>query len=879
MSVVVRHQQLPRTHTIVWTSPRPQHTLGRQMYRVVPLFVLFLASAALATAVLAAPGVPTARWGFDETSGTVADDAVGSMNGTISGVSSVADGHVGRAFRFDGSGRVTIPDAAAQRGLQVTIDLWVRGHPTDGQVIIDKGSVLCGGGGYALVVDGRYVAVHYRDLRQSTGLQVVATHPDTALGSLWDGSWHHVELGIVGRSDGWGGVGIGVDGWGVASSPHGQTEGVDYAGSGGEPLNIGGADGGCGSGFEGDIDQVRLYDRFTMPEDRIQDEPTVQTSLTIDDIEPAHVDTQSWVDFTLLPQQLRPGRISVYVTADDGVERKVGALDINYHWDLDPDGKYRVDYTTDYGGESDIRLRYVPFEASSFTASEDVGHVDIAKNDTQTTIGLQNAYVADEPFRIGVIVHNDRTPVTGTVELWEKTAAGMVLRATGSGDGLDATLPARAAGTYQFEGRYHGSAAYLPSTSVLTSVTILPALDPGEVVINGGDATTDDPVVTVDVPATGAIALWISTDPDDPRRIESRPYSSSITVWLTAPWYGDDADGVRTVWIKWADHLNRWSEMKSDTIVLDRGIPTGTFSIADGAAYTATADVQVDVPVGDASSIEYVEMSNDGGETWAAQPYAPTVPWTLMPGNGPRTVQARWVDTEGRRSAAKSDSIVLDTAAPTLGTPALGFAKGSTVGATVPARVSWTSGDLGSGIQRFEIQEQVDGGPWSSITTTWTASSIDRRVAPGHAYRYRIRAIDRVGRPSLWGMSPTRRFLTVQESSSAVTYGGRWSSASSTSYWGGTLRAASSAGRTASVRRTGYGLAWVAPVGPTRGKAKIYINGVYAATVDLYSPTSGSSRIVFEKRWSARATRTIVVKVVGTAGHPRVDVDGFISLN
>ncbi len=836
----------------------------------------------MATAVLAAPGVPTARWAFDEASGTVADDAIGSMNGTIAGATSVADGHVGRAFHFDGSDRVTIPDAAAQRGLQVTVDLWLRGDPDtppeDGEVIVDKGSILCGGGGYAMVVDGRYVAVHYRDLRASTGVQVVATHPDMALASLWDGSWHHVELQIVGRSDGWGSVGIRVDGWNVATSPHGQTEGVDYAGSGAEPLVIGGADGGCGPGFVGDIDQVRLYDQFTMPEDRIQDEPTVQTTLAIDDIEPAHVDSASAIDFTLLPEQLRPGRIRVYVTADDGVERAVGAMDIDFHWDLDPDGKYRVQFTSDYGGESDVRLRYQPFEVSSFTASEDTGHTVIAKNDTQTTIGLQQTYIANEPVRIGVSVHKDRTDVTGTVELWEKTPAGMVLRGSGSGGGLDVTLPGRAAGTYQFEGRFHGDAAYLPSTSALTSVTIQPALSTGDVVINGGDAMTDDPIVTVAVPAVGATALWISTDPNDIRRFHTQPYTPEITAWLTAPWYGDDADGVRTIWIKWADVLGRWSEMKTDTIVLDRGIPAGTVSIAGGASWTSTPDVLVDVPIPSQTGVEYIELSNDG-VSWAALPWASSVSWTLQPGNGPRTVHARWRYTDGRASASRTDTISLDTASPTVTTPAIGFAKGSGVGTTVPARVTWTGTDLGSGIARYEIQQRINGGAWATVSTTWPSPSIDRAVVPGRTYAYRIRAIDGVGRASAWISSPTRRFVAYQESSTAVTYGGSWGTSTSASYWGGKTRAASVAGRTATFRRTGYGLALVAPVGPTRGQARIYINGVYATTVDLYAPVTGTPRVVFERRWAASATRTIMVRVVGTARHPRVDVDGFISLN
>ena len=163
----------------------------RRSRRLVAVTVVLVALATAATGVVLAIGSPASRWAFDETTGSVASDAVGDLDGTIHGATSVADGAVGRAFHFDGDDKVTIPDATSLRADEMTIDLWVRSHPgapaSDGQVLIDKGSVLCGGAGYAMVVDGDYVAVTYRELKEGIGIKTLTVGTDI-LPKIWDGN-------------------------------------------------------------------------------------------------------------------------------------------------------------------------------------------------------------------------------------------------------------------------------------------------------------------------------------------------------------------------------------------------------------------------------------------------------------------------------------------------------------------------------------------------------------------------------------------------------------------------------------------------------------------------------------------------------------------
>ena len=95
-------------------------------------------------------------------------------------------------------------------------------------------------------------------------------------------------------------------------------------------------------------------------------------------------------------------------------------------------------------------------------------------------------------------------------------------------------------------------------------------------------------------------------------------------------------------------------------------------------------------------------------------------------------------------------------------------------------------------------------------------------------------------------------------------------------YWGGKARAASRAGAKATLTFTGRWVELVSRKGPTRGKAQIYVNGVLKATIDLYASTYQNQRVVWTASWSSSATRTVTVRVAGTTGRPRVDLDAFV---
>jgi hypothetical protein len=121
-----------------------------------------------------------------------------------------------------------------------------------------------------------------------------------------------------------------------------------------------------------------------------------------------------------------------------------------------------------------------------------------------------------------------------------------------------------------------------------------------------------------------------------------------------------------------------------------------------------------------------------------------------------------------------------------------------------------------------------------------------------------------------WISSNDRR---VADSSKAITYRFAWKTAGYASYSGHQARYATRTGASASISFTGKGIAWMGPVGPTRGKAKVYIDGKAVATVDLRRSTFQARKILFARALTA-GPHTFKI-VVTSSGRP-VAIDDLI---
>jgi hypothetical protein len=395
----------------------------------------------------------------------------------------------------------------------------------------------------------------------------------------------------------------------------------------------------------------------------------------------------------------------------------------------------------------------------------------------------------------------------------------------------------------------------------------------GVVLIDGGSAATSSRSVTV---AAGAEDLGSP--------LTTLALSNDGSTWTSmdfapsVPWTLSAGTGTRTVQAKWRDVAGNWSAVKSDSIILDSVAPTGEVSIAGGAINTKTTNVTLRVAATDVGSgLSQVQLSNDGS-TWSTRAYAASLNWALLPTNGTRTVYARWKDIAGNWSAVKSDTIALDSVAPTVTLPRHGFVTASAiVSGRITMRMPWSGSDATSGVARYELNQQTDGGAWAIVSTTLTSPTMDRAVAPRHAYRFRVRAIDQAGNIGPWVLGPSFALSRYSETSTRITYGGRWRTVRDSRYWGGIARTSSTARANASITFTGRSIAWIASTAPNRGKAKVYVDGRLVATVDLHSATYQKQRVIWSGAWLTSKSRHVTIRVLGTRGHPRIDLDEFVA--
>jgi hypothetical protein len=113
-----------------------------------------------------------------------------------------------------------------------------------------------------------------------------------------------------------------------------------------------------------------------------------------------------------------------------------------------------------------------------------------------------------------------------------------------------------------------------------------------------------------------------------------------------------------------------------------------------------------------------------------------------------------------------------------------------------------------------------------------------------------------------------------QDSSSAIAWGGTWSSAGYPRYAGGTVRYATSAGARATLAFSGKAISWIGPVGPTRGRARVYVDGKLVGTIDLHASRFAARRTLYSTSWSTSGAHTLRI-LVASAGRP-VAIDELV---
>lgn len=204
---------------------------------------------------------------------------------------------------------------------------------------------------------------------------------------------------------------------------------------------------------------------------------------------------------------------------------------------------------------------------------------------------------------------------------------------------------------------------------------------------------------------------------------------------------------------------------------------------------------------------------------------------------------------------------------------------GSTLGTTgaIPVTITWTAMDAGGAVASQELRIRQGSGAWTTLAVGPSSRSATTTLAGAAAYTVQIRATDDHGNTGAWSSFGLTTSL-AQESATGWTWSSGWTRSALSGASGGFVRWATKAGATATTSITGRAMAIVAPRSTTGGWAEVWVDRAKVATIKLDAAPTGPRRIVFTRTWTRVSTHTILIKVLGTAGHPRVDLDALVVL-
>lgn len=210
-----------------------------------------------------------------------------------------------------------------------------------------------------------------------------------------------------------------------------------------------------------------------------------------------------------------------------------------------------------------------------------------------------------------------------------------------------------------------GTAVVSPSMSLL--------ILGGDLTIDDGDATSatgyvNRRAVTLKLAnATGAARYRVDVDENFANAPTFQNLPGTDIPW-TIP--AQVSDGPFTVHLQYQDSNGTPSRKLMASAVLDTTAPTGSVLINGGAAYTnAPANIVLTLNASDASAIKDVVLGEtldaNGDVVGTATAYLVATPFQRTSTvDGTQTVHAQFVDFAGNKSAVATDTIIVDTAAP-----------------------------------------------------------------------------------------------------------------------------------------------------------------------------------------------------------------------
>ncbi|MFY9623019.1 MAG: Ig-like domain-containing protein, partial [Rhodoplanes sp.] len=208
------------------------------------------------------------------------------------------------------------------------------------------------------------------------------------------------------------------------------------------------------------------------------------------------------------------------------------------------------------------------------------------------------------------------------------------------------------------------------------------------------------------------------------------PYSIS---WNTTT----ASNSVHTLAARARDTSGNSATSSLISVTVDNQAPSGSVVINGGAAATKNTTVALALSAADTQGpVTQMRFSNDGTTFSAAEAYATSKSWALTSGDGTKTVYVQYQDAAGNWSTAATDSIVLDTTAPsTSGITATVVTSSSVI-------ITWTTNEPSTSQVEYGLTTAY-GSSTTLDTTPVTAHSVALIGLTSNAtYNFRVHSSD-----------------------------------------------------------------------------------------------------------------------------------------
>ena len=262
-------------------------------------------------------------------------------------------------------------------------------------------------------------------------------------------------------------------------------------------------------------------------------------------------------------------------------------------------------------------------------------------------------------------------------------------------------------------------------TCFSNSASFLSILAPGAFITAGGYKMTGTSQATPHV--AGALAVVRAAFPNE-------PINTSISrLTSTGPNVTDARNNV-------TKHRLDLQAAMNGAVTVDTTPPTGSVLINNNAPATGTTSVMLALTGQDANGVTSMCISNASNCT-TFEPFATSKAWTLLTGDGNKTVRVVLKDAAGNQTVVV-DTIKLDTAAPAGGV-LRALAKNSAVSLT------WTPATDPSGVPSYKVVFAPNTAPSCNAgTTVYNGGALafdHRNLTNGTLYAYRLCPVDGAG--------------------------------------------------------------------------------------------------------------------------------------